>query len=660
MPARPFDDQAACDAYRAWMADRAEGESPHFADRWRIARTDPKQDCYVGWMTMAGLEQARRGLPAPACDMVVVDGVVASLSKRLDKNWTLMPILWWLRRYGEAFTAGQLRAMHDTCVSAKFWISDPGEDHECYFTENHQIIFHVDEFIIGGMWPDEIFPITGRSGAWHRARARAAIGRWLDWRATAGFSEFKSLGYSDVILTILLTLREFADDAALSARAEALIDTVLTGYALHTFRGDLACPQGRSAAEVSIRGDEWMASAVGSLLWGIGDHRWAISAAAMCLACGSYRVPAAIQAIARDQAATREHRERESLDPSEGCEHGIDPADDGAVMYWWGSQQFCHPLVIAASARLMPWPGYYMNPRVVAWQEQHRLDREAGRPAEVMPDHTALGRAEQYAFRTADYKLASVLDYHPGQRGHDQHPWQATLGGKAVVFSQQPLNGVPFERPGYWKGNAVLPRVAQHRQVLIAVHRVHPEQTHWLNSHLYFPKWLFDEVVEDGGWLCGRRGDGYIAVRSLRPAQWGRADPRVVQQIHRFDEAARERALASAYDWTAEGHANAFICELGRRADNGDFSAFVRAVLASRVEGDWRALRYASPALGEVRFGWTGPLTVAGADIPLRSDWRLDSPYGRVRFADRRWDLRAGGHRLELDLADGSRRESEV
>ena len=66
-------------------------------------------------------------------------------------------------------------------------------------------------------------------------------------------------------------------------------------------------------------------------------------------------------------------------------------------------------------------------------------------------------------YKTPDYMLSSVQDYRPGEKGYQQHIWQATFDQNAVVFVNHPAcvsqNGA--HRPGFWTGNYVLPRVAQ-------------------------------------------------------------------------------------------------------------------------------------------------------------------------------------------------------
>ena len=59
---------------------------------------------------------------------------------------------------------------------------------------------------------------------------------------------------------------------------------------------------------------------------------------------------------------------------------------------------------------------------------------------------------------------------------------------------------IPYGRPAPWVGNGVLPQVVQHRNVLIALHRVRPvpiyDQPPWYGEervHAYVPRGAFAE-----------------------------------------------------------------------------------------------------------------------------------------------------------------------
>ncbi|MBQ3127636.1 MAG: hypothetical protein IJC13_01205, partial [Clostridia bacterium] len=44
-----------------------------------------------------------------------------------------------------------------TFLGFKYFMDEPGDDSMCYWSENHQILFAVSEYLAGQEWPDEIF-----------------------------------------------------------------------------------------------------------------------------------------------------------------------------------------------------------------------------------------------------------------------------------------------------------------------------------------------------------------------------------------------------------------------------------------------------------------------------------------------------------------------
>lgn len=652
---KPFDDRFARKAYIAWVAADSAHQSPTFRQFWDRIEHDTEITVYAGWLLIASM-QHQREVPTFRPDLRrAVDNILDSAEKARDPNWTMPVLLWWQYRYTDLLTDNQRRRVRHLLLNEKYWITDPGDDQRCYFTENHQIIYHVNEYLAGHLLPDDVFTVTGQSGQWHHNRGRQRIVQWMDWRARFGFSEFKSLGYSDVLLMILTTLREFAPDPTLRDRADAMIDLILTGYVLHSFRGNLAAAQGRGDAAVLIKGQEWMPSATGSILWGVGEHREVLAAGTIALALGGYEIPSVLQAIARDQHSTREISEREGLEVEEAAAWGIDPTEDRNIMFFWGNQQYCHPLVLDASMRALPWDKYYMAGRMHRARAVFERASMTGQPLPTDMDYTAVGRAAQYAYQTADYRLASVRDLRPGGRGFQQHVWQATLPGYAMAFSQNPYRTSPFAGPGYWKGHGVLPRVAQHRNLLIALHHIPDEPDLTQATHVYFPRWAFDEVRQSGHWLFGRKGNGYLAVYSHQPAHWREPDPAVVQTIHRFDRAAQSAAMASGYDWYSPGAQNVILCEMGSASEHGSFDQFVVRHENSTICIRDLHVEYASPTLGIVTFDWIGVFRVNGMAIDLKTNNRLCSPYGTVRFGDTRFSLSHQGWAHAFDLLSGVR-----
>jgi hypothetical protein len=176
-----------------------------------------------------------------------------------------------------------------------------------------------------------------------------------------------------------------------------------------------------------------------------------------------------------------------------------------------------------------------------------------------------------------------------------------------------------------------MPRAAQERNVLACIYHLPPDDPLPF-SHAYLPRAAFDEWVEREGWILARKGAGYLALYSQHPTRW-------------LDDAE-----GRAVELRAETPDNVWLCELGEAADWGSFAAFCDAIAAAEVRCQGLEVRYDSPSLGAVRFGWEGPFEVAGRAIALHDSPRFDNPYCRCAFLSPRVTIRRGEETLELEL----------
>jgi hypothetical protein len=264
-----------------------------------------------------------------------------------------------------------------------------------------------------------------------------------------------------------------------------------------------------------------------------------------------------------------------------------------------------------------------------------------------------MDEVNKVTYRTQDYMLSSAQDYRKGQKGYQQHIWQATLDSYAVVFATNPddLKEGDSHRPSYWMSNGRLPRTAQYKNLLIALHDIsrrpsapYPLETrHYAFTHAYFPKWAFDEVRElsagthGGGWILGRRGQGYVALYSDRPYQWTTSGPDADQEV------------------IVLGYQNVWICQVGREAVDGSFDDFTQAITTAGLSVRGLQVSFDAPGLGLATFDWQKPLVVGGKEIPLRGYSRWDNPYTQASFGSLQYRIEFQGLWLELDFNNGSR-----
>lgn len=283
----------------------------------------------------------------------------------------------------------------------------------------------------------------------------------------------------------------------------------------------------------------------------------------------------------------------------------------------------------------------YRVPPVVVAVALDRPTQMWARQRQGLPkgaERSVSGPVDTVAFKTPDFMLASAQEFKAGESGENQqqHIWQATLGPEAGVWVNHPAciseNG--NRRPNFWMGQATFPRVAQWQDALVAVHRLRP--TDWLDfTHAYFPTFAFDEYNLDAHWAFARSGDGYLALYAARG----------LSLVTRGKSAMRELR--------SPGRENVWLCQMGRRSQDGDFSSFQKKVLALPIMFDalkaptvsWTTLR------GQrMEFGWNGPLRLDGKEKPVTNFPHFDNPYCQAPWPTDKLEIRHGAQSWTLEL----------
>jgi len=249
---------------------------------------------------------------------------------------------------------------------------------------------------------------------------------------------------------------------------------------------------------------------------------------------------------------------------------------------------------------------------------------------------------DKVTYRTPDYMLCSAQDYRPGERGSTAHIWQATLGPNAVCFTTHPPKREGAS-PNYWTGSGTLPRAAQVKNVVLVIYKLsHAPALYVPNrlflTHAWLPRDQFDEVVERQGWVFARKGEGYLALRSQQPYHW---------QEKPGEDQGREIV--------APGDENIWLCELGRKAVEGDFETFMDRIVRAELEFEGLNVSYRSPSQGLLEFGWSGPLRQNGQVVNLGEYPRYDNPYVQADFPMEALEVRLGKRWLRLDWGRGER-----
>jgi hypothetical protein len=545
-------------------------------------------------------------------------------------------------------------------LNFRYWLDEPIPDPPdtlCWWSENHQILFHTAEYTAGLLYPDTVFPNSGMTGKQHAEHALPYLHRWLDYRGRFGFSEWHSNVYFKEDMPPLVNLVDFADDEAIRTKAAMLLDTLAFDMLCNHYKGLFATTHGRTYPSKYLNGLNDSTREAVYMLTGLAEPASITElgnsdfVAAYLATSERYYPPAILDAVADDSRDYMEHRQRDSILVTDGPALGITYTAFEDVMFWWGMTGYVSPYVVEGTLNMVDhfnmWEGD-------TWKDLVFLKPFIGDPLVVqiieamapVSQGVMLERVNTYTYRTPFYQLSAAQDWKPGSMTGQVLTWIAAIDRDAFVFTSFPSNegDSPLGEGvlgGLWTGGFV-PRATLYKNVGVIQYKM-PEldDLSWFlggsgidwskylldYNHAYFPKNEFDEVVEFGHWTIGKKADSYAALYSEVETRW---------------------SSTVDYELIAGSTENVWIIEMGDAENNGPFADFVAYIINAGVQtGD--TVRYESPSRGTIEVGWTGPMTVNGGPVDLGPYPRWDNPYCYQEFDTGKTVISFEGKRLELD-----------
>lgn len=602
-------------------------------------------------------EAAAKGRNHPPLNQTVWDNTLQWMLDHRDCcDFQLNGLLRLLYRHPDSslWTPDLLNRCRTAVLGFKYWLDEPEEDRACMLSENHQILYHTCQYLAGNLYPKERFTVTGRTGEEQARIGRERVERWMDWRSRFGFSEWLSHHYYDEDFTALANIFDYAPDADLRKRAAGLMEIMLFELAVHQQGGTLGSTGGRLYKYSIINPIRQLTSPVTWLFWGEGHYHGCLSMSAISFATSGFQPDPIIPAIALDRPEQLEHRQRSSITVEESEAYGMDPDNLDHFPFYSSAGAGQHRRLVESACAYVPMKHGNASWGVHFARKYFRECEERGESYDPHPSQFGQSQVNAYLYRTPDTMLSCVQDFRKGYPGYQQHIWQATLGGPALVFTTTP-SPEKNDRPDAWAGNAIIPRTLAYRQVLVSLHRIKPRPQmgmqplpHRFASHAYFPHHAFDEVREVGNWTFGRKNNGYVALWCSAPTTWTTPEPDMLTIQFPRDTPAPEEALP--YERLAEGDDHVWICELGNNSVYGSFDQFVDRISKAAVSGNTEAVRYQSPESGNVACGWDTPLSIDGKTVSIKDYPRFDSPYCQTAFGETTYRLHLGAQEHTIML----------
>ena len=645
----------AADEY--WLEPRGDYESRRRAYLEHSAATG------TGLYSLIARLELGRG---PLDDKPLVSALATLKERRDGADFLANGLIRIYRHPSKLVTAARRAEIKAALLGMKYWVDEPGgKDLLSMWSENHQINYHAAQYLAGELFPGETFGNNGKKGRWHQDTGKRRVLRWIDVKARTGFTEWDSNNCYINTSAALMNLAELARDPEVARRAAMILDVMFLDIAVDSFRGGYGTSHGRTYPRaITAGGATEDTTGLQRIAWGMGAIGKPDNPAAVYLAASKrYRVARTIEALAQHLPDELTNRERQSLRVADAGKLGLDFDDQEDWFLVHAGGKLASLENVERSLRVTDKMNVYryglvMKPYVVAVLGTYRELARQGKPIPDL-DNSSLERVDKITFRTPDYQLSTAQDYRKGSPGSQQHVWQATLGPSTLVFTMNPGGSSK-----YWQGR--LPRNGQHRNVLVAIYDVPADRPPGPKTIFppdakgdavpspgpseepldprtiaVFRRDAFDEVTQDKGWTFGRKGKGYVALWSRAPVTWSKD------------------GVLGGEGLVAPGRKNVWVCQMGREKVDGPFAAWTRRIAAAAIESTDASVKYQAPGAGEVTFAWTGPLRVAGREIPLGDYPRFDNPFVKAPYGGSRYEITHAGHRLLIDFAKGEHKESK-
>ncbi|NMP36881.1 MAG: hypothetical protein GX051_01955 [Clostridiales bacterium] len=553
-----------------------------------------------------------------------------------------------------------------TFLDFKYLFDEPGDDSMCYWSENHQLIFSVMEYLAGSTWSDRTFSNSGRTGAQHRDKGIEMVNAWMQQRFDFGFSEYLSSNYLAEDIAPMALFITYADDRTAVQRMKIVLDLLFFDVALNGVNGRLASTSTRMYA--NNKAGAFFGNSIQPALnaaWGCEtkqkltdetfspDERKELETLLkrkpnhtnICftdmLKKGIYDLPEAIREIALTDEPF-ESRMNVGLSPEDLEKEGLVGQTFPQLMAQFGAEAFTNPEVVENTIQCFKHNKLYKNNFIFYFKYLNlpifRLVniRRFAEKHELMTHGIALGRGDVYTYRTKHYSLSTSMKKSIDKCGTQEHIWSADLAPGLTLFTTHPAAGDDKRfgsSPGYWIGNGRLPMSVQHKNVNITIYRLpdkkrFPEQTLSRLTHAYFPKCFYDEVVEHENVIFARKGSVLVALimngkYTFKPFCAASADP--------FYKTLRDEKVEDSYQLTGEFDLcryekdyHIYITELSDLSIES-FGDFRERILSNRTDFDTACVTYESN--GVCLFAdYDGDFSVNGAQVP-NSKNRYDSRF---------------------------------
>ena len=581
-------------------------------------------------------------------------------------------------------------------INYKYWFSeyDGRKDSMCYWSENHQILFAVNEYLAGQEWPNEIFS-DGNDGKWHKEYAAERINAWMEQRYYYGFTEYYSNNYYIENIAPMSNFIQFASDKDMVDRMKIVMDIIWYDIASQSYkyitndgkiRYGFMSASGRNYFDNKASDDTGNSNRLRYFIDLVMDNgeeykdftRNFYICFKRMYESGVYEVPQVIKEIFNDSSEVQIIKSSSGLTLQELESEGLIGMNTNQIMMQTNMEAFTNPEVINNSIKFMNRYKLFNNEMLNDFKMVNlwlltlfNLLDEVSNIANPSTNGKAIQRSNVYTYQTPYYSMSTNQAHFAGDYA-DQHNVNVTnLSNNLSVFTSQPAR--ISTRGQYWVGYGRLPYSVQSTNVNITIYDV-PTKKGFLEPHIveythaYFPVGLFDEVnLEhmDKGYVFGRVGDTYImlAGKSSEQATFRFKNDYASKEEIETDLSKIKTNVAKLitesgdlrYDLILEGGYNhAWVTEVSSVKEDKSFAEFIGRVLDNDYSFNEMNVQYISNGNNyDVKYNEYFKLNNQEVDMTYN---RFESVYSNTERKANDIIISFNGYSLELNYKENKRK----
>ncbi|MFI3141295.1 MAG: hypothetical protein R3Y27_03180 [Clostridia bacterium] len=528
------------------------------------------------------------------------------VDRRYDCSDFLMPMLFKIHKEGGHKLDTRNQELIKNCfLNFKYFMDEPGDDSMCLWSENHQILFAVNEYLAGDEWADETFTNANITGQAHKDKAEIRVNAWMEQRFKFGFSEYMSSTYLKEDIGALANFIYFVKDETLKAKMSMIMDILWLDVALNSVNKRVA------AASSRMYGDDKSGNYLGNSflhsmnkLWGedcmnalltddcvsedeIANARGSLSKPNDSMSAafnslvddGKYKLPAVIKEIAtsRDTFSVKMGC---GLSPEDMDEENLIGAQPHQIMAQWGAETFTNPQVIQNTVSYIKnndlnknaFIGYFKFLSVFPLNCLNLKKSCAKR--EFMTHGIALGRGNMYTYRTKHYSMTTLMNKDVDCCGAQEHIWTANIAEALTLYTHHPAGKEDAKfgsSPGYWIGNGRRPMSVQNENVNISIYKLPkkirlPELGIVKMTHAYAPKCFYDESELTNNIFFGKKNGVFVALIGSQEMKFKPHNPNAMRpfyKTHPMENEPERNVIKGEFDLCMHGgEYHAYVTEL--------------------------------------------------------------------------------------------------